>query len=108
MTPAPAKSSAKAVRDRMAAAGASSRSAIPQPAASPPPAATGRKVKYTLELGQLDEQTISDFVYHARRDLGIVIGKSDVYRALLALLRDDKALAGRVSDYIHAAKSQQP
>lgn len=98
--------SAKDTRDRLAAAAAArpNRPAGPA-AASPGTRPNSRPTKYTLLLDQPDEDTIQDFVYHARRELGMPIDKSDAYRAFLALLRDDAALAGRVRDYIAATKA---
>ena len=106
MTPA---NNAKQTRDRLAAAAATRPGqAAGGAAANTPPAVARpeRQTKYTLLLDAADEDTIQDFVYHARRELGVPIDKSDAYRAFLALLRDDPALAGRVRDYIAAAKTQ--
>lgn len=99
-------SSAKTTRDRLAAA-AATRPRSPAPSDEPhtPTPRGGRQTKYTVLLDPTDEQTIQDFVYHARRDLGVLVGKSDVYRAFLALLRDDPQLSGRVRDYVLAAKA---
>lgn len=95
---------ATTARSRLnAAAGtrAGARATLEPPTAARPV----RSVKYTLLLEQADEDTIQDFVYHARRQLGIQIDKSDAYRAFLALLRDDPQLVDRVRTYIAAAKA---
>ncbi|MDP9092690.1 MAG: hypothetical protein M3N95_07050 [Actinomycetota bacterium] len=99
-------STAKSTRDKLAAAAASgvTRQPTETPAASQAANRPGRQTKYTLLLDQGDEDTIQDFVYNTRRELGVPIDKSDAYRAFLALLRDDPQLAGRVRDYIAAAK----
>jgi hypothetical protein len=98
-------SNASSARDRLNAAASTRAGARPASPATPPPARGGRVVKYTVQLDQTDEDTIQDFVYRARRELGMQVDKSDAYRAFLALLRDDPELVERVRAYIVAAKT---
>lgn len=97
-------SNASSARDRLNAAAGTRPGTRPTPPAAPP-ARGGRVVKYTVQLDQTDEDTIQDFVYRARRELGMQVDKSDAYRAFLALLRDDPELVERVRTYIVAAKT---
>lgn len=98
--------SARDTRERLAAAAATRpHRAAESVVGSSSGRSSGRSTKYTLLLDQTDEDTIQDFVYHARHELGVPIDKSDAYRAFLALLRDDATLAGRVRDYIASTRT---